>query len=119
MNTILKALITAAAVMGLAYILDGVQVADFKAAIIVAVVLALLRIFVRPLIIFFTLPLTIITLGLFLLVINAGMIMLADRLLDGFAVNSFWWALLFSLLLSFIQSATFKFLKGKKKPKLN
>jgi putative membrane protein len=64
--------------------------------------------------IFFTLPLTIVTLGLFLFVINALIILLAGKLVDGFQVDGFWYALLFSLLLSFFQSILFSLLKEKK-----
>lgn len=114
MKIILKMLLTAIAVVILAQILPGVQVDGYMSAIIVAIVLGLLRIFVRPLIILFTLPITIMTLGLFLFVINAVIILLADKLIDGFAVSGFWYALLFSLLLSFFQSILYSFLKEKK-----
>jgi len=114
MKIILKMLLTAIAVVVLAQILPGVQVDGYTSAIIVAIVLGLLRIFVRPLIILFTLPITIMTLGLFLFVINAVIILLADKLIDGFAVSGFWYALLFSLLLSFFQSILYSFLKEKK-----
>ena len=115
MKLILKVLLTAVAVVILAQVLPGVHVAGYTAAILVAVVLGLLRLFVRPLLIFFTLPITIITLGLFLFVINAFIILLADRLIDGFAVSGFWYALLFSLLLSFLQSILYSLLKDKKR----
>ena len=114
MKIILKMLLTAIAVVLLAELLPGVTVNGYTSAIIVAIVLGLLRIFVRPLIILFTLPITIMTLGLFLFVINAIIILLADKLIDGFAVSGFWAALLFSLLLSFFQSILYSFLKEKK-----
>ena len=114
MKLILKVLLTAIAVVILAQILPGVAVNGYTSAIIVAIVLGLLRVFVRPLIVFFTLPLTILTLGLFLFVINAFIILLADKLIDGFAVAGFWYALLFSLLLSFFQSVLYSLLKDKK-----
>ncbi|MEZ4875569.1 MAG: phage holin family protein [Flavobacteriaceae bacterium] len=104
MQTILKLILTAVAVMILAYILKGVEVASFWAALIVAVVLGLLRLIVKPILVFLTFPITIVTFGLFLLVINAAIIMLADYFIDGFAVRNFWWALGFSILLSFLQS---------------
>jgi len=107
-------LLTAIAVMVLAQILPGIEVDGYFNAVIVAIVLGLLRIFVKPLFIFFTLPLTIMTLGLFLFVINALIILLADKLVDGFKVDGFWYALLFSLLLSFFQSILYSFLKEKK-----
>lgn len=104
MKTIAKILLTAIAVMLVAYILPGVGVANFWTAIIVAVVLGILRLIVKPVLVFLTLPITIVTLGLFLLVINACIILMADYFVGGFVVDSFWWALAFSLLLSFLQS---------------
>jgi putative membrane protein len=115
MKTFLKILLTALAVIVLANILPGISVAGYTSAIIVAVVISLLNMFVRPLLIFFTLPATIVTLGLFLFVINACIILLADKLVDGFAVDGFFWALLFSVLLSVFRSALFSLLKEDKK----
>ncbi len=114
MKIILKMLLTAIAVIVLAKLLPGIGVDGYYTAIIVAIVLGLLRIFVKPLFVFFTLPLTIVTLGLFLFVINAVIILLAGKLVDGFEVDGFLYALLFSLLLSFFQSILYSFLKDKK-----
>ncbi|HHC80761.1 MAG TPA: phage holin family protein [Flavobacteriia bacterium] len=114
MKIILKMLLTAIAVVVLAQILPGIRVDGYLTAIFVAIVLGFLRIFVKPIFIFFTLPLTIVTLGLFLFVINAVIILLAGKLVDGFYVSGFWYALLFSLLLSFFQSILYSFLKEKK-----
>lgn len=111
MNLILRILLTALAVMLLANILPGIHVENYISAIFVAIVLGLLRITVKPLLIILTLPVTILTLGLFLLVINALIIMLAGYFVTGFGVVGFWWALLFSLLLSFLQSVFFSGLK--------
>ena len=87
------------------YLFDGITVAqDFMNVLWVALVLGFLNAVVRPILIVLTIPATILTLGLFLLVINALLIMLADKLLDGFAVASFWYALLFSLMLSLANS---------------
>ena len=113
MNTLLKVLLTALAVIVLANILPGVAVTGYLSAIIVALVIALLNMFVRPLLVFFTLPATIVTFGLFLFVINAIIILLADKLIDGFAVSGFWAALFFSILLSIFRSALFSLLKDK------
>ena len=110
MKLILKILLTAAAVVILANILPGIHVQDYTSAIFVAIVLGLLRITVKPLLIIFTLPVTVLTLGLFLLVINAIIIMLAGNFVSGFVVDGFWWALLFSLLLSFLQSVFYSLL---------
>lgn len=85
-----------------AYILPGVTIDGFLTAIILALVLAVLNAVVRPILIFLTIPVTILTLGLFLLVINALIILLADALVAGFDVTGFFAALLFSLVLSVI-----------------
>lgn len=116
MNTFLKILLTALAVFVLANILPGVKVADYLTAVIVALVIALLNMFVRPLIIFFTLPATIVTLGLFLFVINAVIILLADKLIEDFKVVGFFDAFVFSILLSILRSFLLSFIKeGKRK----
>lgn len=113
MKLILRILLTALAVLLLANFLPGIHVEDYTSAIFVAMVLGLLRITVKPLLILFTLPVTVVTLGLFLLAINAFIIMMAGSFLDGFAVDGFWWALLFSILLSFLQSIFFSLLNEK------
>ena len=115
MKFILRILLSALAVVVLAKILPGVGVDTYTTAIIVAVVLSLLNFIVKPILVILTLPVTIITFGLFLLIINAIIILLADRLITGFSVDTIWWALLFSLLLSFLQSILFSLLKGDKK----
>ena len=114
MNFILKVILTAVAVFVLAAILPGVEVANYVTAVWVAFSIAVLNMFVRPLIIFFTLPATIVTLGLFLFVVNAIIILLAANLVGGFMVSSFFSALLFSILLSIFRSALFKLIKDKK-----
>jgi putative membrane protein len=113
MNFILKIVLTAVAVLVIAHFLPGVSVVNFTNAVIVAIVLALLRVTIKPLLIILTLPVTIVTLGLFLLVINALIILLADNLIDGFHVTGFWVALLFSLILSIFESILFSFLDEK------
>lgn len=104
MNLLLRILITSISAVVAAYILPGVHLADFSTAIIVAFVLALLNAILKPILVFLTIPITIFTFGLFLLVINAGMIMLTSHLINGFEVNGFWYALLFSIVLSVISS---------------
>ena len=115
MKIFLKLLLTALAVIVLANILPGVLVTNYVIAVIVAVVISLLNMFVRPLLVFFTLPATIVTLGLFLFVINAVIILLASKLVSGFAVSGFFTALLFSVLLSIFRSFLFSLLKEDKK----
>ncbi|QXP72729.1 phage holin family protein [Tenacibaculum sp. HL-MS23] len=114
MKLFLKLLLTALAVIILASVLPGVVVTSYVTAIIVAVVISLLNMFVRPLLVFFTLPATIVTLGLFLFVINAIIIMLASSLVTGFAVSGFFTALLFSVLLSVFRSFLFSLLDEDK-----
>jgi len=114
MKVIFRTLLSALAVILLANILTGVSVDSYITAIIVAVVLSLLNFLVKPILVILTLPVTVLTLGLFLLIINAIIILLADALIDGFNVSSIWWALLFSLLLSFLQSILFSLLKEDK-----
>lgn len=104
MKWIAKLFANALAVLITAYLLAGVEIEDFITALIVAAVLALLNNFLKPILIILTIPVTILTLGLFLLVINAGIILLADDLIGGFHVDNFWWALLFSIVLSLISS---------------
>ena len=113
MTFILRILLTAVVVVFLAKFLPGVAVAGYVTAIIVALVLALLNLIVKPILILFTLPVTIVTFGLFLLVINAVIILLADVFVDGFDVSGFWIALLFSLLLSIFQSILFSIAEKK------
>lgn len=115
MNLILRLLLNALAVFVIANILNGVTVDGYIGAIIVAIVLSILNLLVKPILVILTLPATIVTLGLFLLVINALIILLADKLIDGFGVSSFWTALLFSVLLSILQSLLQSFLKDDKK----
>ena len=108
MNIILRIIISAVVAFALSYILSGVHIQSFVTALILAVVLGLLNIFVKPLLIILTLPITIFTFGLFLFVINALIILLAAKFVNGFRVDGFWWALLFSLLLSILTSFLYK-----------
>ena len=100
-NFIIKTLIIAAAVVIASYFLPGVGVKRFTTALMVALVLSVLNYFVKPILVILTLPITIITRGLFLFIVNAIIILLAGKLVAGFRVDSLGWALLFSLLLSF------------------
>ena len=104
MNFLIRILITALVAFGLSYILSGVHIDSFVTALIIALVLAILNALVKPILIILTLPITIITLGLFLFVINALIILLCSKMVSGFSVDGFWWALLFSILLSIVSS---------------
>jgi putative membrane protein len=108
MKLLIRILITSGLVLLIANFMPGVQVANFTTALIVAVVLGLLNIFIKPILVILTLPFTIFTLGLFLLVINAIIILLCDNIVGGFGVDSFWIALFFSLVLSILQSIMYK-----------
>ena len=107
MNVIIRLLVTAAVAFGLAHLLKGIHIDTYWTALVFALVLAIANFIVRPLLIILTIPLTIITLGLFLLVINALTVLLAARLVNGIQVDGFWWALLFGLLLSIVSSLLF------------
>jgi len=102
MNFLIRLIITALAAMLAAYLLPGVHIQDFITALLFALVLALLNVLVKPILIIFTLPATILTLGFFLLVINAVIILLASSIVKGFKVDGFWWAMLFSIVLTII-----------------
>lgn len=108
MKLILRIIITALLVMVIAHFMNGVRLENgIKTSLEVAIVLALLNFFVKPILVLFTLPITFITLGLFLLVINAIIILLCAHFITGFSVNSFWTAMLFSIILSISQSVVF------------
>jgi len=100
--------------MVISHFLGGIDVDAFSTSLIVALVLGLLNFFVKPFLVLLTLPITIFTLGLFYLVINALIILLCDKLVDGFSVASFWTALLFSIILSISQSFVYKLTESKK-----
>jgi putative membrane protein len=104
MKFIFKLIISAISIVITAYILPGVHVKDLFTSLVLAIVLALLNGIVRPILIILTIPVTLLTLGLFLLVINALMIIVAGNIVPGFLVEGFWWAVLFSVILSLITS---------------
>jgi len=97
-------LINTISIFVVSYILSGIEVDTFVTALVVAVVMAVLNVTLKPLLILITIPLTIITFGLFLLVVNVLVLYAAAALIDGFHVAGFWWALLFSVLVSFMNS---------------
>jgi putative membrane protein len=96
---IINWLIATLAIAITAYLLPGVSVDSLFAAMIAALVLGLVNAFLRPILFILTLPITIVTLGLFTLVINASLIMLTDLVVPGFMVANFWWAILCSIIL--------------------
>ena len=115
MKTLIKLLLSAVAVIVTAYILDPhVQVGSFWIAVVVAAVLSLFHIFLKPILVILTIPVTIVTLGLFLWVINAALTLLAAKFIDGFIVAGFWWAVLFSFILAVVVSILHSFVPEKK-----
>lgn len=108
MNFLLRILITGLVAFALARFLKGIHVDTFWTAIVFAVILAILNVLVKPILILLTLPLTIVTLGLFLFVVNTLVVLLASKVVDGFRIDNFWWGLLFALLLALITSVITK-----------
>jgi putative membrane protein len=104
MKGIIQVLLNGLAVVLTAYLLPGVDVENYGYALLVAVVLTIANVVVKPILVVLTIPITIVSLGLFLLVINAIIILIVDWLVPGFYVANFWWALAFSLILSLINS---------------
>ncbi|OGZ27432.1 MAG: hypothetical protein A2365_03075 [Candidatus Nealsonbacteria bacterium RIFOXYB1_FULL_40_15] len=100
MDIIINWIITTLVILVVAFVLPGIQVAGFTTALLVALVLGVLNLLVRPVLILLTLPINILTLGLFTFVINALLIMLASYIIPGFEVKNFWWAVIFSIILA-------------------
>lgn len=104
MKIIIHWIVSALAILVTAYLLPGVQVDGLTAALVLAVVLGAINAILRPILVILTLPITILTLGLFVLIINGLLIMLAASIVPGFAVASFWWAFLFGIVLAIVSS---------------
>ena len=104
MNLLTRIFFSSIAVLIVSYLLPGIIVQNFVTAIVVAVLFSLLNVTIKPILIFLTIPLTIVSLGLFLLVINAIIILIAGAIVPDFGVDDFWWALVFSVLLSLVNS---------------
>lgn len=107
MKLLIRIIITSVLVLLIAHFMKGVHVEGFVTALLVSIVLGLLNVFIKPIFVLLTLPFTIFTLGLFLLVINAILILLCTNIVGGFTVDSFWTALLFSVVLSVSQSVMY------------
>jgi putative membrane protein len=99
---ILVWILNAVALLAVAYLLPGITVASFGSALIAALVLGLVNMLVKPVLVLLTLPITIVTLGLFLIVINALLFWFVGSVLKGFQVNGFWWAVGGAILYSII-----------------
>lgn len=102
MNFLLRIIVTAVVAFGLSAVLPGIHINTFWTALVLAIVLAILNVLLKPILIILTFPITILTFGLFLFVINACIVLLAGKFVNGFRVDGFGWALLFSLLLSIL-----------------
>ena len=109
MGILINWIVSALAILAAAYLLPGVHVTSFIAALVAAVVLGIINAIIKPVLLILTLPINILTLGLFTFVINALVILLAANLVPGFSVDSFWWALIFSVVLSVISSFLHRF----------
>jgi len=105
MNFFARWIVTTLAIFGVAWLLNPhIQTDSFSTAIWAGLALGFINVFVRPLIVLLTLPVTVLTLGIFLLAINAGMLLLVGELVPGFGVENFWWALLASILISMVST---------------
>lgn len=104
MSLILQMIISSIAVYFTAWLLPGISVKSFGSAVLVAIVLGILNAVLKPVLQFLSFPVTVLTLGLFLLVINTVIILLTSAIVGGFHVENFWWALLFSIIMSIVVS---------------
>lgn len=104
MKILIRLLATAFVAYGLSTMLGGVHIDDFKSAVVFSLVLAVMNVILKPILIVLTLPITIVTLGLFLLFINTIIILIIDALMDSIKFDGFWWAFLFAICLSFLSS---------------
>lgn len=109
MNTIIHWIVSALAVILAAYVLPGVHVTGFVAALIAALVLGLINAFIKPVLKVMTLPLNILTLGLFTLVLNALLVMLAAKIVPGFTIDGFLWAVIFAVVLAIVSAVLHMF----------
>jgi putative membrane protein len=105
MNSVVRFLLSGLAVLLTSYLLPGVHVENYGYALLVAVLLSLANLFIKPVLVVLTIPVTILTFGLFLLVINVLIVLLVDAIIpSGFEVDGFWWGLAFSLILAIFNS---------------
>jgi len=113
MATLARWLVNSLILLLITYLIPGIGIESFWTAILAALVLALINALIRPLFVVLTLPITVITLGLFILVINALLFWLASAVVPGFDISSFWAAFLGALLFSVMSWLTNQFIKGK------
>ena len=110
MGIIINWVISAIVIFAIAYFLPGVHVANFTSALIAALVIGIINAIIKPVLVILTLPINLLTLGLFTFVINAVLVLLASAIVPGFTVDGFLWALIFSVILSFISSLVHNFI---------
>ncbi len=113
MNFFIRLILNAVAILLASLLLSGVHVDGFWAALLLALVLAILNVVLKPILVILTIPVTVLTLGLFLIVINAGVLLLADYFVDGTRIDGFWWAVLFGFIVSILNSILYS-LAGEK-----
>jgi len=113
MRLLLTWLINAAALMALPYLMHSVYVTNFSAALVAALLLGLVNTFIRPVLVVLTLPVTVVSLGLFILIINALLFLLVSRVVAGFHVAGFWSAFVAAILYSVISWALSTLLLNK------
>lgn len=104
MKFLVRVILSSFSVIVASWLLRGVHLDDYVTSLLVAFVLALLNTILRPILIFLTIPITILTFGLFLVVINAILVLVASDLVPGFYVDGFWWAVAFSLIVSLLNA---------------
>jgi len=104
MNIFFRLLIQAVAILIASYILSGIEIESFWTALVIAIILGIVNILLKPILVILTLPITIFTFGLFIFVINAFLVILVGAIVPGFEVDGFWWALIFSLIVSLVSS---------------
>lgn len=111
MAILINWIISALVILSASYLLQGIHVASFTTALVTALILGVINIVLKPIFILLTLPINLITFGLFTLVINATLVMITTYIVPGFIVDSFWWALLFSVILSLLNSFLHKMIR--------
>lgn len=111
----MKWIVLTASILIVSYLLDGIKVENFLTALLAAAVLGILNAILRPLLIILTLPINILTFGIFTFIINAGLLMLVSEIITGFHVSGFWTAILGSILIS-ITSGLLNFLFRENRP---
>jgi len=117
MNFILRLILNAVAILLTSYLLSGVHVEGFLAAFVLAFVLSILNAILKPILVILTIPITFFTLGLFLIVINAGVLLLADYFVSGTNIDGFWWAVIFGIIVSIFNSILYS-LAGEKRDEI-